>query len=228
MQLQTRMNEQEIEQYKAEKSSSNEKISRLAVKTSELQAKLISAQERRAHREEYSKFAEELSRPRKFEINKRLLDYAENEGKAIEAAKKTDENTEQEKEATPENNSSVNGTDGDNDDEMVDAEPIPPREPTIHKLSLLNLAREDAARQNASLVDEISDLEARKEMYERTWNQRKEHFQEILEGLHRFRSQVLEEKMEQERQEGMVDDDSSVAGGGVIQTSRATSVHEGE
>lgn len=230
LQLQTRMNDREIQQYRVEKSASDEKISRLNLKTSELQEKLAEALKKRAHKEVYSKFAEELNRPQKFEVEKLRLEYDENEGK-----KKVVEQT-----VTAALSEDGKVDEMDVDSPIVSTTPTGPAastptgpastavskaSTTVTKLGLLNLSREDAVAQNALLVDEIAELEARKEMYEQTWNQRKAHFQDILESLQRFRYQVLEEKMEQERQEGMDEDGGT---GGAPETSRAGSAHEGK
>lgn len=192
LQLQIQMNENEIEHYNNEKVASTEKISRLGIKTLELQTRLSKAQTARAHREEYSKFADDLFKSRKFEIEARKLSYDMNEGR-------------QSTSNTPGPTENDENMDLDETHNMV-----------VRSVSL-NISREKAKRINSGLLDEISELEARKEMYERTWNQRKDHFQEILEGLQRFRSQVLEEKMEQERQEEMNEEDSEETNDGKYQ-----------
>ncbi|KAF5102048.1 hypothetical protein D0Z00_000508 [Geotrichum galactomycetum] len=180
------MNEKEIEHYNNEKVASTEKISRLDVKTLELQTRLSKAQTARAHREEYSKFADDFFKSRKFEIDARKLSYDLNEGR------QSPSNTPKPIE---------------NDDKMD----LDDANNKVIRSVTLNISRDKAKRINSGLIDEISELEARKEMYERTWNQRKDNFQEILEGLQRFRSQVLEEKMEQERQEEMNEEDNEEA-----------------
>lgn len=249
LQLQTRMNDREIQQYKADQAASIDKIARLTTRTTELQDRLVQAQQRRANREEYSKFAEDLNRPRKFEIEQSSLEYDLNEGlrEKAEAEEMEEEDDDERSSEEPLEKESRQASDHEyNEDGMeVDQDqdanrtessvstraPTPtmfPRLPpqpsasapqakaanaTVSKLSLLSQSRDESVSQNATLVDEIADLEARKEMYERTWNQRKAHFKAILAGLHRFRSQVLEEKMEQERQDGM-DEDAGPGGAG--------------
>lgn len=188
LQLQMQMNEKEIEHYNNEKVASTEKIARLDVKTLELQTRLSKAQTARAHREEYSKFADDLFKSRKFEIDARKLNYDLNEGRQ---------------------STSNAPTPIENDDKME----LDDTNNKIIRSVTLNISREKAKRINSGLIDEIAELEARKEMYERTWNQRKDNFQEILEGLQRFRSQVLEEKMEQERQEEMNEEDNEANDG---------------
>lgn len=254
LQLQTRMNDREIQQYKADQTASIDKIARLTTRTTELQDRLVQAQQRRTNREEYSKFAEDLNRPRKFEIEQSRLEYDLNEGlrekveeeeEQMEAEEEdgddersSEEPSEKESRQASDHEDNEDGMEVDQDQDATRTESSvstraptpttllrPPPQPsaptpqpqtasaTVSKLSLLNQSRDESISQNATLVDEIADLEARKEMYERTWNQRKAHFKAILAGLHRFRSQVLEEKMEQERQDGM-DEDAGPGGAG--------------
>lgn len=272
LQLQLRMNKQEIEQYRQEKLASNEKISRLDQKTTELQEKLAASQLKRAHKEEYSKFAETLNKEKKFEIERIKLVYDEFEGKEEQDENEEDEEDEKMDVEDEAGNDREGSNSGEEDDVMDLDIPVAesespatttatptksahpaastsaPRKPavsappaitgTVTKSGRLNLSRDEAESHNLALLDEIADLEARKEMYERTWNQRRDHFTEIIDSLHRFRSQVLEEKMEQERQEGMEEDQdqdrdreqqqsqSQSATG--AQNSRAASVHDAE
>ncbi|KAK4129559.1 hypothetical protein N657DRAFT_640208 [Parathielavia appendiculata] len=68
------------------------------------------------------------------------------------------------------------------------------------------------------LREEISELEAEREAYGVTWNERREQFSRIMEESMRLRRLIRDEKEEVERREGM--DDDAEAGG----TPRASGV----
>ncbi|KAK4147674.1 Tho complex subunit 7-domain-containing protein [Dichotomopilus funicola] len=73
-----------------------------------------------------------------------------------------------------------------------------------------NAALRPRAEQAAVLVklrDEIADLEAEREAYGVTWNERREQFAKIMDESMRLRRLIRDEKEEVERREGMEDDE---------------------
>ncbi|KAL2271152.1 hypothetical protein VTJ83DRAFT_523 [Remersonia thermophila] len=78
--------------------------------------------------------------------------------------------------------------------------------------SLRPRAEQAAALQK--LRDEIAELEAEREEYGVTWNERREQFARIMEESMRLRRLIRDEKEEVERREGMDEDADGDAGGG--------------
>lgn len=68
LQLQLKANDSEIRHYNNEMSLSKQKIQRLSVRTQLLQNKLAQEQLQRERNEQYSKFVEDFSKPRKFTL----------------------------------------------------------------------------------------------------------------------------------------------------------------
>ncbi|KAJ9164590.1 Tho complex subunit 7 [Coniochaeta hoffmannii] len=73
--------------------------------------------------------------------------------------------------------------------------------------------RAEQAAALAKLEEECAQLEGESGEYSRTWRERREQFEKIMEESMRLRRQIRDEKEEVERREGM-DDDGSGAGGG--------------
>jgi hypothetical protein len=71
--------------------------------------------------------------------------------------------------------------------------------------------RAEQAANLAKLEDECAQLERESEEYSRTWRERREQFEKIMEESMRLRRQIRDEKEEVERREGM--DDDGTAGG---------------
>ncbi|KAL1839156.1 hypothetical protein VTJ49DRAFT_1812 [Mycothermus thermophilus] len=80
--------------------------------------------------------------------------------------------------------------------------------------SLRPRAEQAAALQK--LRDEIAELEAEREEYGVTWNERREQFARIMEESMRLRRLIRDEKEEVERREGMDEDGDGDAGGGGV------------
>lgn len=64
LELQKNLNEKEIANLEKEQGSYKEQLSKLGLKTLELQARLSQAQTERTHREEYSRIVDDWSKPR--------------------------------------------------------------------------------------------------------------------------------------------------------------------
>jgi hypothetical protein len=73
--------------------------------------------------------------------------------------------------------------------------------------------RAEQAANLGKLEDECAQLERESEEYSRTWRERREQFEKIMEESMRLRRQIRDEKEEVERREGM-DDDGGAGGAG--------------
>ncbi|OIW34559.1 hypothetical protein CONLIGDRAFT_638906 [Coniochaeta ligniaria NRRL 30616] len=79
--------------------------------------------------------------------------------------------------------------------------------------------RAEQAANLEKLEDECAQLERESEEYSRTWRERREQFEKIMEESMRLRRQIRDEKEEVERREGM-DDDGTAGGEGEDGTPR--------
>ncbi|KAH8905180.1 hypothetical protein BR93DRAFT_898766 [Coniochaeta sp. PMI_546] len=79
--------------------------------------------------------------------------------------------------------------------------------------------RAEQAANLEKLEDECAQLERESEEYSRTWRERREQFEKIMEESMRLRRQIRDEKEEVERREGM-DDDGTGGGEGEDGTPR--------
>lgn len=165
LRLQSNSNEKEINHYECEMKLSDQKIQRLSMRTRVLQQRLAQAEIQRRQNEEYSKFVDDMMKPRKFNIKKSDLDYESFEGRED---KEKHEDLQLE---TPLNNNN---------------------EACEIKLAVLNYSRKQAMIENNNLKIEISELESLKTMHEELWNQRKNYFKKITEELNEFRDEVLD------------------------------------
>lgn len=79
--------------------------------------------------------------------------------------------------------------------------------------------RAEQAASLAKLEDECAQLERESEEYSRTWRERRQQFEKIMDESMRLRRQIRDEKEEVERREGM-DDDGTAGGEGEDGTPR--------
>lgn len=80
--------------------------------------------------------------------------------------------------------------------------------------------RAEQAANLEKLEDECAQLERESEEYSRTWRERREQFEKIMEESMRLRRQIRDEKEEVERREGMDDDGTAGEEKGESETPR--------